>query len=165
MTLDIFSKSDGPRAEDVKAKRMISGNLPVIRKLADQISNGGFTRMRQQQADRAKKPQAEGLMIYDMKARLSNDVPEPYIKMSLNNRVVLADKSTGRQIQLIGEIRGGALSRKLILATKDNGFISPLDDEVLEAIGHLDGIELTSEFSDDDLAGALECLLGLREET
>lgn len=162
--MDIISKSDGPRAEDVKAKRMISQNLPAIRKLADQISNGGFTRMRQMQAERNKKPEAEGLLIFDMKARLRNDVPEPYIKISVNNRVVLADKASGRQIQLIGEIRGSSLSRKLTLATKENGFISPLDPEALEAIGHLEGLEINHEFTESDLSKTLECLLGLVDD-
>lgn len=161
--MDIFSKREGPRAEDVKAKRIISDNMPVIRRLADQISNGGFTQMRQDQARRKQEPQPEGKLIFDMKARLQNEVPEPYIKISLNNRIVLADRKSARQIQLVGEIRGSVMSKKLVLATKENGFISPLDNEVLDAIGHLDGVEINRDFSADDLASTLEKLLGLSE--
>lgn len=159
--MDIFSKKDGPRAEDVKAKRMISENLPTIRKLADQFSDGGFTRMRQQQAQRKQEPKPEGKLIFDMKVRLNSEVQEPYIKVSINNRVVLADKKSARQIQLIGEIRGNFMSKKLVLATQENGFISPLDKEMHEAIGHLDGIEITRDYSADDLAATLEQLLRL----
>lgn len=159
--MDIFSKKDGPRAEDVKAKRMISENMPAIRKLADQISNGGYTRMRQEQAQRKQEPQAEGKLIFDMKARAHSEVPDPYIKISLNNRVVMVDRNTARQLHLLGEIRGNFISKKLALATKENGFFSPLDEDIADLIGHLDGVEITRDFTDADLAAKLEELLGL----
>lgn len=161
--MDIFSKREGPRAEDVKARRLISQNMPVIRQLADQISDGGYTRMQQQKAQRLEKPKAEGLLIHDLKARVRNDVPEPYVKVSLNNRVVLADKASGLQLQMLGEIRGNFMSRKLVLATTENGFLSPIDDDMRAAIGHLEGTEITRDFSETDLAAALETLLGLKD--
>ncbi len=164
-TLDIFSKREGPRAEDVKAKRMISENMPVIRKLADQISNGGFTQMRQQQAERNKEPQAEGKLIFDMKARATVDEPEPYVKVSLNNRVVLADRKSARQLAMIGEIRGNFLSRKLFLATRENGFISPLDEELLGCIAQLEGVEINTDYTEEELVVTLEQLLGLTPDS
>ena len=48
--VDIFSKREGPRLEDVKARRLLTQNAGTIRKLADQISNGGFSKMRAEQA-------------------------------------------------------------------------------------------------------------------
>lgn len=163
--MDIFSKREGPRAEDVKAKRMISENMPVIRKLADQISNGGFTQMRQQQAERNKEPQAEGKLIFDMKARATVDEPEPYVKVSLNNRVVLADRKSARQLAMIGEIRGNFLSRKLFLATRENGFISPLDEELLGCIAQLEGVEINTDYTEEELVVTLEQLLGLTPDS
>ncbi len=157
--MDIFSKKDGPRAEDVQAKRMISENMPAIRKLADQISNGGYTRMRQEQAQRKQQPQPEGKLIFDMTARAHSEVPDPYIKISMNNRVVMADRKTARQLHLLGEIRGNFVSKKLALATKENGFFSPLDEEISDLIGHLDGVEITRDFTESDLATQLEELL------
>ena len=162
--VDIFSKREGPRLEDVKAKRLLSENAGTIRKLADQISNGGFSKMRAGQARRKQEPKPEGLIIHDMKARVSSETPEPYVKVSLNNRVVLVDKSTGRQMQLLGEIRGNFMSKYFVLATKDNGFLSPLEDDMLAALAHLEGADLTGDFTDSDLAQALEDLIVPRGE-
>lgn len=162
--VDIFSKREGPRLEDVKAKRLLSENAGTIRKLADQISNGGFSKMRADRARRKQEPTPEGLIIHDMKARVSSETPEPYVKVSLNNRVVLVDKSTGRQMQLLGEIRGNFMSKYFVLATKDNGFLSPLEDDMLAALAHLEGADLTGDFTDSDLAQALEDLIVPRGE-
>lgn len=157
--VDIFSKRDGPRLEDVKAKRLLSENAGTIRKLADQISNGGFSQMRADQARRREEPKPDGLIIHDLKARVASDVAEPYIKISLNNRVVLVDKTTGRQLQMLGEIRGNFLSKQFVLATKKNGFLSPLNDDMHAAIAHLDGQDMTGEFTEEQLANTLEDLL------
>ncbi len=157
--VDIFSKRDGPRLEDVKAKRLLSENAGTIRKLADQISNGGFSKMRADQARRNEEPKPDGLMIHDLKARVSSDTPVPYVKVSVNNRVVLVDRSTGRQLQMLGEIRGNFISKRFVLATKENGFLSPLDDDMHTAVAHLDGEEITGEFTERDLKETLEDLL------
>ncbi|MDK3075004.1 hypothetical protein QO034_18095 [Sedimentitalea sp. JM2-8] len=157
--MDIFSKREGPRLEDVKARRLLSENAGTIRKLADQISNGGFSKMQADQARRREAPRPDGLIMHDMKARVTNDVPEPYVKVSLNNRVVLVDKSSGRQLQMLGEIRGNFLSKRFALATGDNGFISPVDDDMQTVIGHLDGAEITGDFTESQLAATLEALL------
>ncbi|WP_417205178.1 hypothetical protein [Antarctobacter sp.] len=157
--MDIFSKRDGPRLEDVKAKRLLSENVGTIRKLADQISGGGYSQMRANEARRKEAPKPDGLIIHDLKARNRVDVPEPYVKVSLNNRVVLVDKSSGLQLQMLGEIRGNFMSKRFVLCTKENGFFSPVDPETRDLIGHLDQAELTESFSDVDLAAELESLL------
>lgn len=161
--MDIFSKRDGPRAEDVKAKRFISENAGTIRKLADQISGGGFTKMQQDQARRREEPKPDGLIIHDMKAPSKSDAPEPYVKVSLNNRVVLADRSNGRQLHMLGEIRGNSFARRFVLATKANGFFSPLDDEVAQVIAELDEVEISKSFSDTELAKLLSERLGIAD--
>ncbi|MDW3224348.1 MAG: hypothetical protein R8G34_15950 [Paracoccaceae bacterium] len=124
--------------------------------MADQISNGGYSRMQADEARRKQAPQPEGLIIHDLKAKVQSDVPEPYVKVSLNNRVVLVDKCNGKQMLLLGEIRGNFLSKKFVLATRENGFLSPLEDDVLDAIAHLDGQQITDEFTEQDLAAGLE---------
>ncbi|SFD19971.1 hypothetical protein [Tropicimonas isoalkanivorans] len=160
--MDIFSKRDGPREEDTQAKRLISQNAPVIRKLADQISNGGFTKMRQEQARRREEPSPKGLIFHDMKSKAPSDTPAPYVRVSVNNRVVLTDGNNGRQLQMLGEVRGNFMRRSFALATKENGFLSPIDEETKAAIAHLEDVEITSEFSEKDLASALEACLGLK---
>ncbi|WP_323766085.1 hypothetical protein [Marinovum sp.] len=162
--VDIFSKREGPRLEDVKARRVLQENAGTIRKLADQISNGGFSKMQADQARRREAPKPDGLIIHDLKARVSSDVPEPYVKVSLNNRVVLVDRSTGRQLQMLGEIRGGFMAKRFVLATGANGFLSPLDDEMHATLADLDGVEITGDFNDRDLADRLEELLVPRSD-
>ncbi|NIY95483.1 hypothetical protein HC022_04230 [Salipiger sp. HF18] len=163
--MDIFSKRDGPRSEDVRAKRLISENAGTIRKLADQISNGGFTKMRQDQARRREAPKPEGLLIYDLSAPSSPAEPDPHVRISLNGRVVLVDRNSGRQLQLLGELRRTIRSRKFVLATEDNGFLSPVSDDIRAALEPLENAELGPDLSEDDLRRGVSDGLGLTAET
>lgn len=162
--MDIFSKREGPRLEDVKAKKLISENAATIRRLADQISNGGLTRMRQEQARRNEKPQPSGLLIYDMSAPARAAEPDLHVRATLNGRVVLVDRNSGRQIQLLGEIRRSATSRRFVLASAENGYLSPVSEEIRAAIGHFDGADLGAELSEDDVAHQFAVRLGLERE-
>lgn len=159
--MDIFSKRDGPRPEDVKARRMIAENAGTIRRLADQFSNGGFTRMREGAAARAASAQPVGLSIHDLRPARAPDAPEPYLRISLNGRVVIADRASGRQLAYLGEIRGGAFTRRFVLATRENGFVTPVDDATRAAIGMLDQAALGPDFTEEDLADRLRCELSL----
>ena len=162
--MDIFSKRDGPRPEDVRAKRLISENAGTIRRLADQISNGGFTKMRQDQARRKAELKSDGLIIHTMSAPAKSDDPDPYVRLSLNGRVVLADRSNGRQIQLLGEIRSKHGPRRFVLATEENGFISPVSDEIRELLVEYDGVEFSADFAEEDIAPRFGGILGLAVE-
>ncbi|MCZ4257785.1 hypothetical protein O4H53_19730 [Sulfitobacter sp. G21635-S1] len=161
--MDIFSKREGPRSEDVRARKLIAENAGTIRKLADQISNGGFTKMRQDRARRNEQPKPEGLLIYTMSASTKADDPDPYIRVSLNGRVVLSDRSTGRQIQLLGQIRSTAGSKRFVLATEENGYISPVCDETRDALASYDGVEIGPGFTEKDIVRTFGTCLGLVE--
>ncbi|WP_417720180.1 hypothetical protein [Salipiger sp.] len=160
--MDIFSKRDGPRREDVQAKRLISENSHVIKKLADQISGGGYTAMQQTMAKAKETPKPDGLLIHDLGRSRGAEAPRPYVKVSMNNRVVLADLNSGRQIQLLGEIRGNFSGRRFVLATAENGFYSPVEGEMLDALRPLDGTEIHRGFDDKALAEAIGTELGLQ---
>ena len=67
-------------------------------------------------------------------------------------------------MQMLGEIRGNFLSRSMVLATKENGYISPLSQDMCQAIGHLEGVEITESFTENDLAEALEKILVRSED-
>ncbi len=161
--MDIFSKRDGPRPEDVRARKLISGNAGTIRRLADQISNGGFTRMRAEEARRKQEPQPEGLLIYTMSARRIGDAPDPHVRLSLNGRVVLSDRGTGRQLQVLGEIRGRAGAKRFVLASAENGYISPVSDEIHAALAPFEDIEIGPDFTEEDIVLAFSERLGLAE--
>lgn len=159
--MDIFSKRDGPRKEDVQAKRLISENSQTIRKLADQISGGGYTAMQQAKARAAEEPKPDGLILHDLGTARAADEARPYVKISLNNRVVLACMSTGKQIQLLGEIRGNFAGRHFRLATRERGFYSPVEGEMLESLLHLDDVRIDGEFDLDALQEAIASSLSL----
>lgn len=159
--MDILSKRDGPRPEDARAKRFISENSGTIRKLADQLTNGGYTRMRQDQARRKEGPQADGLLIHSMAGPPKPDEPEPYIRVSLNGRVVMADRSSGKQLQLLGEIRSKFGSKLFVLATEENGFLSPVSEDLKQALSEFDNAELDPTLSESDIARKFGETLGL----
>ena len=45
--VDIISKKDGPREEDVRLKTLIKNNQRTITALADRLSQGNYSRSRQ----------------------------------------------------------------------------------------------------------------------
>lgn len=143
--VDIFSKSDGPRREDVTAKRIISENKSTIHRLADQISGGEFSRSRAAMAKAKEEPKPEGLNIHIMGGATSPRVQEPVVRVTLNGRVILVDANSGTQIQLIGQMRAKDGQKFFALATKQNGFISPLEEETEKLLGDLNGIIISSD--------------------
>ncbi len=157
--LDIINKREGPRPEDVRAKRLISENAATIRKLADPISGGGYSAMQNRQKQEAPRP--DGLILHDMGGAAKAQEPEPYVRISLNGRVVLACRRTGKQIQLLGEIRHGFPAGTFRIATAERGYLSPVADGMLGAIAELDGCEIGAAMPEDALAAELERRLGL----
>jgi hypothetical protein len=148
--LDIHSKKSGPRAEDQQARQHLARNWGTIEKLADTISGGKYS------ADKAKKaaapPQAKGLIFVDQaRPRLADD-PVPYLRISTNGRVVMADTSSGIQMHFLGELRRVNGDVRFIIATKENGFFTPLDPDLAEKIADLANLPVNRSYSEDDLA-------------
>ncbi len=156
--VDIISKRDGPRREDVAAKRLIEKNRPTIARLADQLSGGGYSAMRQP----PKPPEPDGLVIHDLAgARPAESQHPDYVRISLNGRVALVDGGTSKQLHFIGEIRGGDNGETFFLATKQNQFFAPLDDEIVKYLAELDQRPINENFSEDDLSAYISERLGL----
>lgn len=157
--MDIIIKRDGPRREDIEAKRHIKQNWGTIEKLADHISGGKYS------AGKIKKksaPQPSGLIFSDLGAgKVVPDDPQPYLRISINGRVVIMDLTTGLQMQFLGQISWKNNQRILVLATKDNGFSAPIDDELYGQIAALDQKVIDTGFSEDDLLQELKETLGL----
>ncbi|SFJ96365.1 hypothetical protein SAMN04487991_3441 [Celeribacter neptunius] len=162
--MDIFSKRDGPRPEDVRAKRLISENAGTIRRLADQISNGGFTKMRQDEARRKQAPKPDGLLIYSMSTAARSDDPDPYVRVSLSGRVALVDSNNGHQIQLLGELRRSFGAQRFVLATAANGFVSPVSAEIEAALTQYEDVELGPDFTEKDIVQKFGACLGLSDK-
>jgi hypothetical protein len=148
--LDIHSKKSGPRAEDQQAKQHLVRNWGTIEKLADTLSGGKYS------ADKAKKaaapPQAKGLIFVDQaRPRLADD-PVPYLRISTNGRVVLADTSSGIQLHFLGQLKRVNGEVRFIIATAENGFFTPLDADLAAKLADLADLAVNRSYSEDDLA-------------
>ena len=148
--MDIHSRQSGAREEDKHAKEHLRRNWGTIEKLADTLSGGKYS------ADKAKKaappPQAQGLIIVDQSRPRLPDAPVPYLRISVNGRVVLADNSSGIQLEFLGQIKRVNGEKCFVIATKENGFFSPLAADVAERIADLAGRTINRDYSEDDLA-------------
>ncbi len=157
--MDIISRQAGPRREDEQAKRHINRNWSTIERLADQISNGRYS------ADKARKaappPQASGKIIVDQAARPAPDAATPYLRISVNGRVVVADQNSGRQLDFLGQLKrvGGVM--RFVIATRKNGFLSPLNDDIYTLISDLDDTTIDRNFSEADLGQELKKRLSM----
>lgn len=157
--MDIISRKSGPRREDEQAKRHIKQNWGTIEKLADQISGGRYS------SDKARKaappPQASGKIIIDQAARTAHEAVKPYLRISVNGRVVVADLNSGRQLNFLGQLKrlGGVM--RFVIATKENGFFSPLDDDTFQLIGDLADTAINREYTEHDLEKELQTRLNI----
>ena len=157
--MDIYSKKSGPREEDKAAKQHLQRNWGTIEKLADTLSGGKYT------ADKVKKaapgPQAQGLIIVDQARARLPDAPVPYLRISTNGRVVLADTSSGIQLHFLGQLKRVNGVVRFILATAENGFFSPLDPDILAKIADLADLTINRDYSEDDLSEAIQTRLAI----
>ncbi len=156
--VDIISKRDGPRREDVAARRLIDQNRPIIEGLANQLSGGNYSRMRQP----PKPPQPDGFILHDLGAGTAAETEHrPYVRISMNNRVVVVDGATNKQLSFLGEVRDGPGERQFLLATRENKFFSPLDDELSQKLVDMDHRAIGADFTEEDLAAEIGKRLGL----
>ena len=86
---------------------------------------------------------------------------EPYVRVSLNGRVVIADLASGRQIHFVGELRGKGQSRYFTLATRENGIFEPLDEGIYKVLADLEGVGIPDEVSEGRLEQIISGRLGL----
>lgn len=162
--MDIHSRRDGPRREDVAARRLIDANRGTITRLADQLTSGGYSASKAAQAKAAQPPVPDGKLIHDIAGQIrsrSAEAEQPTVRISLNNRVIVMDRATGRQLHFLGEIRRRDGIDFLALATRDNGFFSPLDDAMMAQLGELDGVILDQNCTEQALIDEITRRMGL----
>lgn len=153
----IISRSGGPRREDVEPRRLIEQNRGVIERLANQFSQGRYAENK-----RAKQPpQPDGLVIHAGRAAPVSDAPKPYLRISPNRRVVVVDGETGRQMSFLGEIRRRDGVLVFAVATRENGFFSPVDAGTAATLAALDGRRLGRDYGEDDLGAEIRRLLAI----
>lgn len=157
--MDIISRKTGPRPEDERAKAHLKRNWGTIEKLADTLSGGTYS------ADKARKadpgPQAKGMIFVDQALPRPADDPKPYLRISPNGRVVIVDSASGVQMHFIGQLKRAGGETRLALATTENGFLTPLDPGLCDALADLANTALTCTFTEEDLATAIRARLAL----
>jgi len=158
--VEIISKRDGPRREDVEARRHIRDNWGTIETLANRLSNGGYAAMRKRQA----QPQpngAPGGSTFHILGGPAAAASRPYVRISPNNRVVVMDLASGKQMHFLGEIRRREGVDRFLLARAENGFRHPMDDALQDRLADLDAQAVDASFDEDALSEAISQRLGL----
>ncbi len=148
--MDIHSRLNSERPEDKRAQAHIKRNWGTIEKLADTLSGGKYSADKAKQA--APPPQAQGLIIVDQARPRVADVPVPYLRISMNGRVVLADTSSGIQLHFLGQIKRVNGEQRFVVATAENGFIAPLEPELFAKIADLADRTISRNYPEDALA-------------
>ena len=157
--VDIISKRDGPRREDVPLKQLIEQNREIITRLADQISGGSYSASKKPRSE----PQAEGLIIHVGSSQQTAAEILPTIRVSRNGRVIAVDLNSGRQLHHIGDMRLREGAEVFVLATKKNGFFAPVDEAIAEALAEIDGARLDVAYTEERLAADIGVKLGINE--
>lgn len=155
--IEIVSKRNGPRREDEAARRLIEANRPTIERLANHFSGGTWSQRH------APKPaaEAEGLIIHTARAATTDAPPKPFLRLAVNGRVSMVDANSGRQMHHIGEVRRRDGRTTFRLATRDNGFFSPVDDTLAAALADLDGQPVEDRAAERSLIDAIGGRLGI----
>lgn len=154
--VEIISKRDGPRREDVQVKRLIEQNRATITRIADQISSGAYSARK---APR-EAPKAQGLIFHHVSGGPPPADMHPQVRISLNGRVVVVDQNSGKQLHHIGEVRRKDGAEAFVLATKANGFFSPVDAAIATALAELDGTRVDAAGGEEQFAAAIGARLG-----
>lgn len=163
--VDIFSRRDGPRPEDVAARKVIEAHRPQITAIADRLTAGGYSASRraaEAKAPAAGEPEGRRSRVHALQTGPAAPAePSPYIRISPNNRVVIADASSARQLHFLGELRRRDGQLRFVLATGDNGFISPLAPDLAKALADLDGAPVGGRQGEKLLAAEIATRLGM----
>lgn len=155
--MDIISRRSGPRPEDERAKRHLKENWGTIEKLADTLSGGTYSKGKAKKAE----PQAQGLIFVDQSRPRLPDAPKPYLRISANGRVVLACDSTGLQLHFLGQLKRVAGEVRFVVASVENGFLTPLDASMQDAIADLANRTVNRTYTEDDLARDIKACLAI----
>lgn len=157
--VEIITKRDGPRREDVEARRLIENNRGTIDRIADRLTGGGYSARRR--AEPAPPPPSSSVIVHALGGAPQGGEPQPHIRVSTNGRVVMVDCATGRQMHHLGEVRRCGGIDRFLVATRENGFFAPVAEEVAEAIADLDRAPIVDSYTEEQLAADISTRLDL----
>lgn len=157
--MEIISKQDGGDRREREFKRVLQENRHTIDSLARHLTQGPT--LTRPKAENASVTEEVGRSFGFRQNNVEREI-EPWVRISPNDRVVLMDAATSRQIAHLGALRGRGRERTFVLATRENGFIAPLDNERASALRHLDGCRLQE--GDDEFARKVATVLGINAQ-
>ncbi|MEW5421115.1 hypothetical protein [Amorphus sp. 3PC139-8] len=149
--VEIFSKRNEPGRDEARFRKVVQENRSTIVRLADQLSQGAYSASKRPKP----APQPEGLIIHVGAGPAKPDIVDPHVRVSHNSRVILMDLTSGRQLEHLGELRRFGDALCFVLATRENGFFSPLDDDIVGRLADLDGIYIDTDFPEERLCATL----------
>ncbi len=158
--VEIFSRGDGPRLQDVRLKAFLDQNRGTITKIADHLSLGRYSARKRANAH-TQEPQ-EKTIIHAVGGVPSSSAREarPAVRATVNGRVVVVDDNSGRQLRHLGEVRRQGDEIVFVLACSENGFSAPAPDEILERLADLDRALLAPDGGEDALVAEIASRLG-----
>lgn len=159
--VDIISKKDGPRKEDVALKKFLRENNKTITGLADRLTMGGYSNSKKAASQPQAPSPSNDKKYFILSPHDNAGPPEPYVRISINGRVVIVDDRTSKQMAFLGEIRRTDQGRIFMLATRENKFFSPADEELTTQLEELDHIEMNDDQTEEWLKQQLSDKLGI----
>ena len=156
----IISKQDGPSRKEAELKHTLKENRATIEGMAGALKRGPMAHLAPQPTVQA--PAASGTTVFYRKTSSEGEA-KPYVRVSMNGRVVLVDYETGNQLHHLGDVRGKGATARFALATKANGFFAPVDGEVAAALAALDGRPIPSRDAEETFKTDVAAALGLAE--
>ncbi|WAP67551.1 hypothetical protein [Jiella pelagia] len=153
--VEIFSKSQEPRREDARIRNVLQQNRATIVRLADQFSQGRYSASKKPR----EEPKPQGLIIHVGSGSPTPDVVQPHVRVSVNGRVIVMDMSSGRQLHHLGDVRRVGGIERFRLATRENGYFSPVDTEIAACLADLDGRALDAGFAEAALSSEISARL------
>ena len=159
--VEIFSRGDGPRPQDVRLKAFLDQNRTTIVKIADHLSLGRYSAGKLANAATPEPPEKAIIhAVGGFNSRPTKE-PRPAVRATVNGRVVVVDDNSGRQLHHLGEIQRRAGEVVFLLACADNGFSAPLPNEMLERLADLDEALLAPDGGEEALVGEIASRLGV----
>ena len=154
----IISKQEGPSKKEAELKHTLRENRATIQGMTQALKHGPMAHLAQPTVQ--APPAVSTTSVFYRKTSSQGDA-RPYVRVSLNGRVVLVDYETGNQLHHLGDVRGKKDAAKFALATKENGFFAALDGEFAEALKSLDGRAIPNREAEDAFKTDVAAALGL----
>ena len=155
----IISKQDGPSKKEAELKQHLRQNRGTLEGMVKALKHGPMAHLAQPEPT-IQAPQGSGKTVFYKNTSSEGDA-KPYVRVSMNGRVVLVDYETGSQLHHLGDVRGKGAAAKFALATKANGFFAPVEAEIAEALKGLDGRAAGDRETEEAFKADVAAALGL----